>query len=222
MTSMETPPHLEEARRIVASWPEWKRNMGHRLDPKLAFSKRGRPAKYPELACDPQYGRLIHLAANIVYRCHNKKSKDYANYGGRGITVWGPWRNDRSLFIRYLSGLAGWNNSSLQIDRIDNECGYCPGNLRFTSPKANSNNRRNSRSDGEGSEGTCPVCGILFMRSFRGQKRCSRKCRGLADRSSRGKGTLSECEHCRKEFSRNHRGQRFCGYACSAEGRHGA
>jgi hypothetical protein len=25
--------HLAEARHIVASWPEWKRNIGHRLDP---------------------------------------------------------------------------------------------------------------------------------------------------------------------------------------------
>lgn len=25
--------HFEQARRIVASWPEWKRNIGHRLDP---------------------------------------------------------------------------------------------------------------------------------------------------------------------------------------------
>ena len=45
MTSMETPPHLEEARRIVASWPEWKRNMGHRLDPAPTSAKR--PAQMP-------------------------------------------------------------------------------------------------------------------------------------------------------------------------------
>lgn len=25
--------HFAEARRIVASWPKWKRNIGHRLDP---------------------------------------------------------------------------------------------------------------------------------------------------------------------------------------------
>lgn len=27
------PAHFAEARKIVESWPEWKRNIGHRLDP---------------------------------------------------------------------------------------------------------------------------------------------------------------------------------------------
>ena len=33
--------HLDEARKIVESWPEWKRNIGHRLDPPARIETKG-------------------------------------------------------------------------------------------------------------------------------------------------------------------------------------
>ena len=67
--------------------------------------------------------------------------KDKHNYQDRGITVCDEWLvfenfRDWALSHGYKDGL--------QIDRIDNDKGYCPENCRWVTPKENMNNRRNT------------------------------------------------------------------------------
>jgi hypothetical protein len=73
-------------------------------------------------------------------RCNNPKSKDYPNYGGRGITICERW-ND---FASFLTDMGLKPTPAHEIDRIDNDGHYEPGNCRWVLPVINSNNKRNS------------------------------------------------------------------------------
>lgn len=77
---------------------------------------------------------------HLIQRCTNPKCKDYPNYGGRGIQVCEEWRDFRS-FMRDM----GECPDGLQIDRIDNDKGYEPGNCRWVTCELNNRNRRDNR-----------------------------------------------------------------------------
>lgn len=87
--------------------------------------------------------RLRKAARSAIYRCTNPADQAYHNYGGRGVVVYGPWVDDVKLFVAYLLTLPGHDDSSLVLDRTENNKGYEPGNLRFvTWSVSNSNQRR--------------------------------------------------------------------------------
>lgn len=77
-----------------------------------------------------------------IQRCHDPKDKSYPNYGGRGIYVHPPWRKDKAAYLEYLLTLPNWDDPRRDLDRIDNNRGYEPGNLRFATKTQNANNRR--------------------------------------------------------------------------------
>ena len=86
--------------------------------------------------------KLYRVWDGIVQRCYNPKASNYHNYGGRGIDMDDEWRNDFQIFEDYcLSN--GWKDG-LQIDRIDNNKGYAPNNVRFVTRKQNLRNKRNN------------------------------------------------------------------------------
>ena len=45
--------------------------------------------------------------------------------------VYAPWRKDRGAFLAHLLTLDGWDVPANDIDRMDVNRGYEPGNLRF-------------------------------------------------------------------------------------------
>ena len=78
----------------------------------------------------------------IKGKCHNPNNKAFKNYGARGITMCAEWMNDFPAFLNYVGPKPSSEHS---LDRIDNEKGYEPGNVRWATAKEQANNRRNSQ-----------------------------------------------------------------------------
>lgn len=76
----------------------------------------------------------------IIQRCTNPHHVRYADYGGRGITICPEWRHDFAAFYAYV----GDRPPGLTLDRIDNNSGYQPGNLRWATYVEQRANRRES------------------------------------------------------------------------------
>jgi hypothetical protein len=74
-------------------------------------------------------------------RTTNSKSTGYHNYGGRGITIEDPrWFK----FENFLEDM-GERPEGMQLDRIDNNRGYCKDNCRWVTHQDNSRNKRTNR-----------------------------------------------------------------------------
>lgn len=80
----------------------------------------------------------------IMQRCYNTKCKNYKNYGGRGIKMYSKWKNRPDLFIKYVENTCGPKSHDKSIDRIDNNKGYMPGNLRWATQEEQKQNTRKS------------------------------------------------------------------------------
>ncbi len=120
--------------------------------------------------------RIKNVVHHAIHRCHNPKTENYKAYGGRGIKVWDEWRAHPEWFAAYLCTLPGWCDTSLSVDRIDNDKGYVPGNLRWATSKQQAINTQKYTGLGRGTETDCILCGLHFVRRRERQKFCSRRC----------------------------------------------
>lgn len=77
------------------------------------------------------------------YRCRNKKAKNYPAYGGRGIQFSRRFDGIEG-FVRYCEELGRQPSDQHSVDRINNERGYCVGNIHWSTPFEQANNRRNT------------------------------------------------------------------------------
>lgn len=99
----------------------------------------------------PRTSRAIHKQSNSqIYRiwcamkcrCFNPRTKDYVDYGGRGITVCVSWL-DFAPFAAWAS--ANGYRRGLVLDRKKVMAGYSPENCRWVTPTESANNRRSNR-----------------------------------------------------------------------------
>lgn len=101
--------------------------------------------KYRDILPDDEHRRrLVNRVSAARGRCHNEKNTGFANYGGRGITVCSAWRGPEGNqnFLRYIITVEGWDVPEFDMDRIDTDDGYRPGNIRFCSRRENMLNKR--------------------------------------------------------------------------------
>lgn len=75
----------------------------------------------------------------MITRCENPHDLGYRNYGGRGIQVCDEWRKSFEEFIAHIGPRPSKDHS---MDRIDNDRGYEPGNVKWATRREQMANRR--------------------------------------------------------------------------------
>lgn len=73
-------------------------------------------------------------------RCNNPRDSDFADYGGRGISVCDAWAD----FSAFLADM-GPRPEHHTLDRIDVNAGYSPANCRWAGAVQQANNKRSNR-----------------------------------------------------------------------------
>jgi len=117
------------------------------------------------MADSPEYG----IWKGMKKRCYHPRARGYHNYGGRGVKVYERWLHS---FKAFFEDMGSRPSPEHQIDRIDGDGDYEPGNCRWVTRGEQNRNRKDNR----------------FL-EFRGERLC------LADWAKRfgiRKGTLHD------------------------------
>jgi hypothetical protein len=77
------------------------------------------------------------------HRTTNSNHPYWDRYGGRGIVMAPEWFYDFSAFLAHIGPKP---SPELTLDRIDNDKGYEPGNVRWATRQEQAQNRRARRS----------------------------------------------------------------------------
>ncbi len=75
-------------------------------------------------------------------RCSDPKNSNWQRYGGRGIGVCERWRDS---FENFFADMGRRPTPDHELDRIDNNGGYEPGNCKWSTRLEQANNRSNTR-----------------------------------------------------------------------------
>jgi hypothetical protein len=85
------------------------------------------------------YSRLTRRLQYAKRRCESKNCTGYKHYGARGIKF--LFGSTREAVLWVMEHLPHPTYDGLEIDRIDNNGYYAPGNLQLSTRRVNANNR---------------------------------------------------------------------------------
>lgn len=105
--------------------------------------KKGEPRKYVRChhgytAGVPRRGPEFNAFNAARDRCRNRRRKEWNNYGGRGILFCFV------SFEQFLKEVGPRPGPEYSLDRIDVNGHYAPGNVKWSTPTEQANNRRPS------------------------------------------------------------------------------
>jgi len=78
-------------------------------------------------------------------RCYCTTCSEFKYYGARGIHVCDQWLNSFETYLAFIRSIGFTGAPGQELDRIDNNGNYEPGNLRVTDHKTNCRNTRTNR-----------------------------------------------------------------------------
>jgi len=99
---------------------------------------KNNPAWIHGMAPKNRKRKVYRTWASILTRCNNKKFGQYKDYGGRGISVCKEWKR----FENFFNDIGHPPSNKHEIDRIDNDGNYEPGNCRWVLHVINARNSR--------------------------------------------------------------------------------
>jgi hypothetical protein len=114
----------------------------------------------------------------MIQRCETATHPAYARYGARGITVCAQWRKSFKAFFDHVGGRPEGGS----LERKNNDRGYEPGNVHWSTAKQQAHNRANTVVV-QTPDGTMPLAeyaerlGITFGAAFMRLKRNTEGCR---------------------------------------------
>jgi hypothetical protein len=82
--------------------------------------------------------RVHRIWKNAIQRCCSPQNPAYQFYGARGITICDEWKNDFAAFYAYMGEPPSKKHS---INRKDNDKGYEPGNVEWSTLREQLDNR---------------------------------------------------------------------------------
>lgn len=86
--------------------------------------------------------KIYKVWADMKQRCYNKTASSYKYYGGRGITVCELWIFNFLAYYNFVRKLKNYEVEGYSLDRIENEKGYEPGNVKYSTKSEQTYNRR--------------------------------------------------------------------------------
>jgi hypothetical protein len=88
--------------------------------------------------------RFKQIWSDMNRRCYDKNSKDYYNYGDRGIVVCEQWnKSNPEGFVNFIKDMYDTYEENMTLDRIDSNGNYELANCRWIDGKFQSRNRKN-------------------------------------------------------------------------------
>lgn len=82
-------------------------------------------------------------------RCYDFNSKDFPDYGAKGVGVYSNWFDSFSSFIEYM----GPCPEGMSLDRIESSGNYEPGNVRWATGSEQNHNRGMLKNNKSGKNG---------------------------------------------------------------------